>query len=43
MVGAAGAIYVLGGRTGNGNTYYSDVWVRTDGGARAGLAGYSRY
>ena len=34
MVGAAGAIYVLGG---NDGTYYQDVWVSTDGGARAGL------
>ncbi len=35
VVDAAGAIYVLGGF--NGGTYYKDVWVSTDGGARAGL------
>ena len=32
VVDAAGAIYVIGGY-GNG-TFYSDVWVSTDGGAR---------
>jgi hypothetical protein len=31
----SGAIYVLGGT--GGGTYYDDVWVSTDGGARAGL------
>ena len=31
MVDAAGAIYVIGGN------YFADVWVSTDGGARAGL------
>ncbi len=31
MVDAAGAIYVIGGFG------YADVWVSTDGGARAGL------
>jgi hypothetical protein len=33
VVDAAGAIYVIGGQ-GSGNTYYNDVWVSTDGGAR---------
>ncbi len=33
MVDAAGAIYVIGGY---GGTDYHDVWVSTDGGARAG-------
>ncbi len=32
VVGAAGAIYVIGGY--NGNIYFNDVWVSTDGGAR---------
>ncbi len=32
MIGAAGAIYVIGG-FGGGVTYYKDVWVSTDGGA----------
>ena len=31
VVGAAGAIYVIGGY--NGNIYFNDVWVSTDGGA----------
>ncbi len=34
MIDAAGAIYVIGG-TGD-STGYKDVWVSTDGGARAG-------
>ncbi len=34
VIDAAGAIYVLGGL---GTTNYNDVWVTTDGGARAGL------
>ncbi len=34
MVDAAGAIYVIGGY---GGTFFADVWVSTDGGARAGL------
>ncbi len=34
MIDAAGAIYVLGGV---GNDGYKDVWVSTNGGARAGL------
>ncbi len=35
VIDAAGAIYVIGG---NGiGTYYHDVWVSTDGGARAGF------
>jgi hypothetical protein len=35
VVGAAGAIYVLGGVGGIGGTltFYHDVWVSTDGGA----------
>ncbi len=39
MIDAAGAIYVIGGYGGNGSTGHllSDVWVSTDGGARAGL------
>ncbi len=48
MVGAAGAIYVLGGVGGIGGTltFYHDVWVSTDGGAdrargrSAGTRGY---
>ncbi len=35
VIDAAGAIYVIGGR--DGGTGYQDVWVSTDGGARAGL------
>ena len=35
VVDAAGAIYVLGGYSGN---YLNDVWVGTDRGARAGLS-----
>jgi hypothetical protein len=31
VIDAAGAIYVIGGY---GTTYYRDVWVSTDGGAR---------
>jgi hypothetical protein len=44
VVDAAGAIYVIGGGTGFGKTLFHDVWVSTDGGARAGLGrgGYSR-
>ncbi len=39
VVDAAGAIYVIGGYSmggPNGTTYFQDVWVSTDGGARAG-------
>jgi hypothetical protein len=36
VIDAAGAIYVIGG-WGVGTTYFNDVWVSTDGGARAGL------
>ncbi len=36
VVGAAGAIYVIGGIK-YGGTVYQDVWVSTDGGAQAGL------
>ena len=42
VIDAAGAIYVIGGRYG---TFYSDVWVSTDGGAhrtRRGARGYYR-
>ncbi len=35
VVDAAGAIYVIGGF--DGRTELNDVWVTTDGGARAGL------
>ncbi len=34
VIDAAGTIYVIGGSL--GDTYYHDVWVSTDGGARAG-------
>ncbi len=42
VIDAAGAIYVIGGNGGRNNlasgiTYFNDVWVSTDGGARAGL------
>jgi hypothetical protein len=37
VVDAAGTIYVIGGSGGFGTTFYQDVWVSTDGGARAGL------
>ncbi len=33
VIGAAGAIYVIGGE-GSGDTYFNDVWVSADGGAR---------
>jgi hypothetical protein len=36
VVDAAGTIYVIGGTDGGG-TFFNDVWVSTDGGARAGL------
>ncbi len=45
MVDAAGAIYVLGGYShaahndGTDNIVYQDVWVSTDGGARANWKG----
>jgi hypothetical protein len=42
VVDAAGAIYVIGG-TDTGSSYFHDVWASTDGGARAGLMGYSGY
>ncbi len=53
MIDAAGAIYVIGGQTGDGGqrtTYFNDVWVSTDGGARPDsrrgwsgvLGGYSK-
>jgi hypothetical protein len=36
VIDAAGAIYVIGGygRTGRDGTFFQDVWVSTDGGAR---------
>ncbi len=40
VVDAAGAIYVIGGFTGEGSggsILYQDVWASTDGGARAGF------
>jgi hypothetical protein len=38
VVDAAGAIYVISGFNNfYGVTYFQDVWVSTDGGARAGL------
>jgi hypothetical protein len=37
VVDAAGAIYVIGGVDEVGVIFYNDVWVSTDGGARAGL------
>ncbi len=45
MIDAAGAIYVIGGLS-YANTYFQDVWVSTDGGARPDsvegvLVGYS--
>ncbi len=39
VVDAAGAIYVIGGRVGNG-IYYNDVWASTDGGARPDSVGW---
>ncbi len=36
VIDAAGAIYVIGGND-NGGSGFKDVWVSTDGGARAGL------
>ncbi len=38
VIDAAGAIYVIGGINVYGGTLFQDVWVSTDGGARAGLA-----
>ncbi len=38
VIDAAGAIYVIGGISGEGSAFYKDVWASTDGGARAGLA-----
>ena len=44
VIGAAGAIYVIGGK--GGNAVFNDVWVSTDGGAdrargrSAGTRGY---
>jgi hypothetical protein len=40
VIDAAGAIYVIGGigyGTKLNRTYFQDVWVSTDGGARAGV------
>ncbi len=38
MIDAAGAIYVIGGNSGDG-TRYNDVWASTDGGARPDSVG----
>ncbi len=38
VVDAAGAIYVVGGNS-VGTTYFNDVWVSTDGGARPDSVG----
>jgi hypothetical protein len=40
VIDAAGAIYVIGGT--NGTTYFNDVWVSTDGGARPDSVGGSK-
>ena len=40
VIDAAGAIYVIGGS--DGFTYYKDVWVSADGGARRTRAGGTR-
>jgi hypothetical protein len=39
LIDAAGAIYVIGGYSGVGSTYFQDVWVSTDGGADRTRAG----
>ncbi len=39
VVGAAGAIYVIGGYGGTTTTIYQDVWLSTDGGARPDSVG----
>ncbi len=39
VIDAAGAIYVLGGRSGGFSTYYNDVWKSIDGGAHRTRAG----
>jgi hypothetical protein len=40
VVDAAGAIYVIGGVSNSGtDTYYKDMWVSTDGGARPDSVG----
>jgi hypothetical protein len=41
VIDAAGAIYVIGGEGSDGKTL-QDVWASTDGGARAGLGGWSK-
>ena len=38
VIDAAGAIYVIGGWSG-GSTYFNDVYVSTDGGARPDSVG----
>ncbi len=47
MVDAAGAIFVIGGSSsGINSTYFNDVWVSTDGGARPDSGppgGYTRW
>ncbi len=47
MIDAAGAIYVIGGGI-DGNTFFNDTWVSSDGGARPDLVtgisgGYARW
>ena len=39
VVGAAGAIYVIGGSDAGGGTFYQDVWASTDGGVRTDSMG----
>ncbi len=41
MVDAAGAIYVIGGCNDGSSTFYKDVWISTDGGARPDSVGSS--
>jgi hypothetical protein len=40
VIDAAGAIYVIGGSS--GDTVYNDVWASTDGGARPDYVGGGR-
>ncbi len=41
VIDAAGGIFVIGG-VGDGKTFYQDVWVSTDGGARPDSVGGGR-
>jgi hypothetical protein len=45
VIDAAGAIFVIGGsNSGINSTYFNDVWVSTDGGARRDSGGgYTRW